>query len=93
MKTTISKPVTKIEDVEEFCCDICKEPLKQRYVSTDGNEARIEAWFWPEYGDDDYEQHKSMWTLGFDCCYDCFVNKVKPTLEQHLGVSFRKEEL
>lgn len=65
-------------------CDFCKQtiPDNRGYKQ---NSVEIEA----SLGDC-YPECDTRTTYEIDCCPDCFLNKVKPQLEESFGVEFRE---
>ncbi len=77
--------VTRFEYKSVITCDFCKSEIREVYGNDD--EVTIEAKIgnvWPE-GD-----HRNVAEL--DCCAKCFVEKVQPCIETHLGVKFREHD-
>ncbi len=77
--------VTRIEYRSKVTCDFCGLEIKSNYGSND--EVTIEAKVgnvWPEGDNRDVAE--------LDCCAKCFLEKVRPCIEQHLGVKFREHD-
>lgn len=64
-------------------CDVCKQQIR----SKDSSEVTIESKIGDAFEGDDYREHRRI-----DCCVSCFTGKVRPLLEQTLGVVFYEPE-
>jgi len=88
MRTIEKKQETRTVSERTIACDLCKRLLESAYMRYDcDNQVTLEAVLgelgnYPEAEDD-----RDVATL--DCCGRCFVEKVRPCIETHLGVRFR----
>lgn len=83
MKTYQRQRETTIRYKATLTCDICKEEIKSQF-GYENDEVTIEAKIGSVYPEGD---HREVATL--DCCVKCFENKVRPIVEEQLGVRFR----
>jgi len=81
---TIEKHVENKEVVEDIICDLCGQSVHKCEDSWDSNNIKIEAAIGSIYPEGDFRQLYIT-----DVCGNCFLNKVKPTLEQ-IGIKFRE---
>jgi hypothetical protein len=80
------RKVTRHEYKEKITCDFCKQEIKGA-GSYNRDEVTIEAKFGNVFPEGD---HRTVAEL--DCCTECFAEKVRPCIEEHLGVQFREHD-
>lgn len=83
MKTYQRQRVTAIRFKSTLTCDICKEEIKSQF-GYENDEVTIEAKLGSVYPEGDQREVASL-----DCCAKCFENKVRPLIEEQLGLQFR----
>lgn len=66
-------------------CDICKKEIRIRHFER--ADINIQANIGESYPDCDMSVQYRL-----DCCAKCFLEKVKPLLEERLGVTFQETE-
>lgn len=66
-------------------CDLCKEEI--RCKGFERGDVEIRANIGSCYPECDMSMQYKL-----DCCAKCFLEKVKPLLEEHLGVDFQETE-
>lgn len=87
MRTIEKKQETRTVSERTITCDLCKCLLQKAHMVYDcHNEVTIEAVLGRLYSSE-AEDDRDVATM--DCCGKCFVEKVRPCLETHLGVRFR----
>lgn len=80
----VSKHIEQVEVADKRFCDICKQEIKPE-DSYDRNDIRINAKVGPIYPEGDQRDGYII-----DCCAKCFLEKLKPLIENAFGVKFRK---
>ena len=95
MKSTLSKEQIKVVEVHKFECDLCGVELESEFTSQNDDEVRIHSWTWQHEEMEFHETtpNKELYVEALDCCIDCFNNKVKPLLESHFNVKFRRHKV
>ena len=95
MKSTLTKEQIEIVEVHKFECELCGVKLESEFTSKNGDEVRLHSWTWETEEDifDRTPSSREMYMEALDCCINCFNTKVKPLLESHFNVKFRKEKV
>ena len=91
MRTIEKKQETRTVTEITVRCDLCQQLLEtaaqsRRHLYDADNEVTLEAVLGRLYSSE-AEDDRDVATL--DCCGRCFVEKVRPCIETHLGVRFR----
>jgi len=88
MQTIEKKQETRTVSERTITCDLCKCLLQKAHLVYDcHNEVTLEAVLGELANYPEAEDDRDVATL--DCCGRCFVEKVRPCIETHLGVRFR----
>lgn len=88
MRTIEKKQETRTVTEKTITCDLCQCLLQKAYMTYDcHNEVTLEAVLGELANYPEAEDDRDVATL--DCCGRCFVEKVRPCIETHLGVRFR----
>lgn len=83
---TIKKHIEKRVVVDKIICDICKKDIRHNCDSCyESHEVEIQAKLGSTYPEGDFREYYML-----DCCDVCFVEKIKPLIEENLKVKFRK---
>lgn len=85
-KTNPKERTVKVTDWEHYTrCDFCKEKILEKvYERADVD---ISAWIGDSYPEGDFSTEYKV-----DCCKNCFLNKVIPTLEEKFNIRFKERE-
>lgn len=79
----INKTIEETTVVEKVICDICKKECHSNSVY-EASKIQIEAQIGEVYPEGD---SRTLYII--DVCKDCFLDKIKPLIEENLGIKFR----
>ncbi len=78
----ISNPRLEVFKID---CDICKKQIKNR--GWDASEVTIQA----DIGEC-FPECDNRGTYEIDCCDDCFLDSIKPLIEEKFNIKFRERD-
>jgi len=84
-KQMVPKHVEEYWKISRATRDLCHKDLSKDRRRWEMSEVTIAANIGDFFPEGDMRQHYEL-----DCCAECFLKRVKPALEQALGVEFRE---